>query len=87
MSTSEITLLSILVEILDCSLIHFCSGLELIKIVSGYDQEMTQSQTADKPMAPRERATQPTRDTKEDKPSKATGSPCPIKMMQNVNGH
>ena len=34
------------------------------KIVSEYDQEIPQSQTADKPMAPRGRATQPSRDTR-----------------------
>ena len=32
------------------------------KIVSEYDQEIPQSQTADNPMAPRGRATQPSRD-------------------------
>ena len=31
---------------------------------SEYDQEIPQSQTADKPMAPRGRATQPSRDTR-----------------------
>ena len=34
------------------------------KIVSEYDQEIPQSQTADKPMAPRGRATQQSRDTR-----------------------
>ena len=33
-------------------------------IVIEYDQEMKQSQTADKPMAPRGRATQQSRDTR-----------------------
>ena len=33
--------------------------LKHAKIVSEYDQEIPQSQTADKPMAPRGRATQP----------------------------
>ena len=33
------------------------------KIVSEYDQEIPQSQTADKPMAPRGKATQQSRDT------------------------
>ena len=32
------------------------------KIVSKYDQEISQSQTADNPMAPRGRAAQPSRD-------------------------
>ena len=35
-----------------------------LKIVSEYDQEIPQSQTADKPMATRGRATQPSRDTR-----------------------
>ena len=34
------------------------------KIVSEYDQEVPQSQTADKPMAPRGRATQQSQDTR-----------------------
>ena len=34
------------------------------KIVSEYDQEIPQSQTADKLMAPQGRATQPSRDTR-----------------------
>ena len=34
------------------------------KIVSQYDQEMPQSQIAYNPMAPRGRATQPSRDTR-----------------------
>ena len=34
------------------------------KIVSEYDQEIPQSQTADNPMAPRGRATQPSRNTR-----------------------
>ena len=36
----------------------------LSKIVSEYDQEIPQSQTADNPMAPRGRAAQPSRDTR-----------------------
>ena len=35
------------------------------KIVSEYDQQIPQSQTADNPMAPRGRAAQPSRDTRE----------------------
>ena len=35
-----------------------------LKIVSEYDQEIPQAQTADNPMAPRGRATQPSRDTR-----------------------
>ena len=34
------------------------------KIVSEYDQEIPQSQTADNPVAPRGRAAQPSQDTK-----------------------
>ena len=34
------------------------------KIVSEYDQEIPQSQTADNPVAPRGRAPQPSRDTR-----------------------
>ena len=33
-------------------------------MVSEYDQEIPQSQTADKPVAPRGRAAQPSRDTR-----------------------
>ena len=35
-----------------------------LKIVSEYNQEIPQSQTADNPVAPRERAAQPSRDTR-----------------------
>ena len=35
-----------------------------MKIVSEYDQEIPQSQTADNPMAPLGRAAQPSRDTR-----------------------
>ena len=39
---------------------------ELIELIknSEYDQEIPQSQTADNPVAPRGRATQPSRDTR-----------------------
>ena len=47
-----------------------------MKKVSEHDQEIPQSQTADNPMAPGGRATQP-----EDKLSKATSSIFPIKMI------
>ena len=40
------------------------SGPVALKIVSEYDQEIPQSQTADNPMAPRGRAAQPPRDTR-----------------------
>ena len=38
--------------------------LLILKIVSEYDQEIPQSQTADNPVAPRGRAAQPSRDTR-----------------------
>ena len=37
---------------------------DIFKIVSEYDQEIPQSQTADNPVAPRGRAPQPSRDTR-----------------------
>ena len=39
----------------------------LSKIVSEHDQEIPQSQTADNPMSPRGRATQPSRDPRKTK--------------------
>ena len=49
----------------------YCSILKLLfvflrktKIVSMYDQDIPQSQTADNPMAPRGRAAQPSRDVR-----------------------
>ena len=54
----------------------------LAKIVSQYDQEIPQSQTADKPMAPRGRATQPPRDTRKTNQAKQPAlSLFPIKMI------
>ena len=38
--------------------------VNVLKIVSEYDQEIPQSQTADNHMAPRGRAAQPSRDTR-----------------------
>ena len=40
-----------------------CQGEHSAKIVSEYDQEIPQSQTADNPVAPRGRGAQPSRDT------------------------
>ena len=37
---------------------------EIFRIVSDYDKEIPQSQTADNPVAPRRRAAQPSRDTR-----------------------
>ena len=53
----------------------------LTKIVSEYDQEIPQSQTADNPVAPRGRAAQPSRDTRKTNLSKATSSLFPIEMI------
>ena len=53
-----------------CHLRYFLSGALSIflfsgaKIVSEYDQEIPQSQTADNPVAPRGRAAQPSQDTR-----------------------
>ena len=38
--------------------------IQVAKIVSEYDQVIPQSQTADNPMTPRGRGTQPSRDTR-----------------------
>ena len=46
------------------SLIRIGAILWLLKIVSEYDQEIPQTQTADNPMAPRGRVAQPSRDTR-----------------------
>ena len=50
-----------------CPLIQpalFVQLLEAYIIVSEYDQEIPHTQIADKPMAPRGRATQPSRETR-----------------------
>ena len=48
-----------------CTMMHASKQMKVYlnvqKIVSEYVQEIPQSQTADNPMAPRERATQPSR--------------------------
>ena len=45
--------------------IPWSTGIKVLsKIVSEYDQEIPQSQTADNTMAPQGRATQPSRDTR-----------------------
>ena len=49
---------------LNARVLKECSNETFPKIVSEYDQEIPQSQTADKPMAPQGRATQPSRDTR-----------------------
>ena len=49
-----------------CLICDISSSYSLVfsKTVSEYDQEIPQSQTADNPMAPRGRAAQPSRDTR-----------------------
>ena len=44
--------------------VRYTSVCHTAKIVSEYDQEIPQSQTADNPVAPRGRAAQPSRDTR-----------------------
>ena len=46
--------------LVECSSIY----LKYVEIVSEYDQEIPQSQTAENPVAPRGRAAQPSRDTR-----------------------
>ena len=46
------------------SVIHVSAHIVKTKNVSEYDQEIPQSQTADKPMAPRGRTTQQSQDTR-----------------------
>ena len=45
-------------------IVRLIKGIFNSKIVSEYDQEIPQSQTADNPVAPRGRAAQPSRDTR-----------------------
>ena len=47
-----------------CAVALFVLLLYVTKIVSEYDQDIPQSQTADNPLAPRGKATQPSRDTR-----------------------
>ena len=47
------------------------------KIVSEYDQEIPQSQTADTPVAPRGKAAQPPRDTRKTNQAKQLALPSP----------
>ena len=51
---------------------------------SEYDQEILLSQTADKPMAPRGRATHQSPDTRKTILSKATSSLFPIKIIAKL---
>ena len=56
-------------------------GTGTLKIVSQYDQEIPQSYTTDKPMAPRGRAPQQLRDTRKTNYAKNHISLFPIKMI------
>ena len=58
------------------------NSFKILEIVSEYDQEIPQSQTADMPMTLRGRATHQSH--KEDKLSKATSSLFPIKMIAKL---
>ena len=49
------------------------------EIVSEYDQEIPQSQTADNPMAPRGRATQSSRDTRKANQAKQPALSSPLR--------
>ena len=49
----------------------------IVKIVSEYDQEIPQSQTADNPVAPRGRAAQPSRDTRKTNKAKQSALSSP----------
>ena len=57
------------------------------KIVSIYDQEIPQSQTADKPMAPRGRTTQPLRDSRKTNQAKQPALSSPSRWLQNYTMH
>ena len=52
------------------------------KIVSEYDQEVPQSQTADNPVAPRGRSAQPSRDTRKTNSAKQPALSSPSRWLQ-----
>ena len=52
------------------------------KIVSEYDQEIPQSQTADNPVAPRGRAAQPSQDTRKTNQAKQSALSSPSRWLQ-----
>ena len=54
------------------------------KIVSEYDQEIPQSQTADKPMRPQGRAKQQSRDIRKTNQAKQPALSYPIKMIAKL---
>ena len=51
-------------RLMDVLNLYLSEVSDVSKIVSGYDQEIPQSQTADNPVAPRGRAAQPSQDTR-----------------------
>ena len=53
----------------------------MLRIVSEYDQVIPQSQTTDNPMAPRERATQPPRDTRKTNKAKQPALSSPSRLL------
>ena len=57
------------------------------KIVSEQDQEIPQSQTADKPTAPRGRATQQSLDTRKTNQANKSALSSPSRLLQNQNVH
>ena len=56
--------------------------INMTKIVSEYDQEIPQSQTADNPSAPRGRATQSSRDTRKTNKAKQPALSSPSILLQ-----
>ena len=58
-----------------------------IHVVSKYDQEIPQLQIADKPMAPRGRATQQPWDTRKTNQAKQSALSSPSRWLQNQNRH
>ena len=54
------------------------------KITSEYDQEIPDSQTADKPVTPRGRATQPSLDTRKTNQANQSALSYPIKMVAEI---
>ena len=66
MGTWFITQIYVLFELLYYPIVlcifNMCTQANFTKIVSEYDQEIPQSQTADNPVAPRGRAAQPSQD-------------------------
>ena len=61
--------------------------LQTSKIVSEYDQEVPQSQTADKPVESWGRATQQSQDTRKTNEAKQPALSSLLRWLQNKNGH